>query len=56
MVRALSTVVIDGMLWLPSKVAGHFLRPVTTMFESLDAAGDRLASMTNEELDAHFKL
>lgn len=40
--------ILDVLLWLPIRVAQHFLEPVTDML-------DRLGEMTNEEIDKHFK-
>jgi hypothetical protein len=39
--------ILDALLWLPIKVARHFLEPVTDML-------DRLGEMTNEQIDDHF--
>jgi hypothetical protein len=40
--------ILDALLWLPIKVAKHFLEPVTDML-------DRLGQMSNEELDDYYK-
>lgn len=48
MVRALSDAVAGCVLWLPIKVAKHYLSPVTDMLDSL-------AQMTNDEIDNRIK-
>lgn len=40
--------ILDVVLWLPAKVIGHFLQPVTAMFESL---GEK----SNQDIDDYFK-
>lgn len=39
---------LDLVLWLPIKVARHFLEPVTDML-------DRLGEMTNDQIDEALK-
>lgn len=41
--------ILDVVLWVPIKVLGYFLKPVTTTFESL-------AEMSNKEFDSHFNI
>lgn len=41
--------ILDLLLWVPIKVVGHFLKPVTVTFESL-------AELSNKELDSHFNI
>lgn len=40
---------LDLCLWVPIKVARHFLKPVVVTFESL-------AELSNQELDIHFDI
>lgn len=41
--------ILDCLLWMPIKVARHFLKPVVVTFESL-------AELSNHELDIHFDI